>query len=155
MAKLKIVGWTNFECEYPTPKVDSEGLKLYLEVIKKELKKKRYYFSGEEHQNSLTGVPVFSDGTCFRASMRAWGNVMAMAHTDKKDQYTYMDFYMSNGGFTRFPKLRKIKVKPAVIENHSYGCTMREDRSILEQSKALGMEFVTLDKVLQKLAKDM
>ena len=40
MKKLKIVGWTNFDSDYPTPKLDSEGLKLYLEVIKKELKKK-------------------------------------------------------------------------------------------------------------------
>ena len=47
MGKLKIVGWTSFECDYPTPKYDNEVMKLHVDVIKKELKKKRYYFSGE------------------------------------------------------------------------------------------------------------
>ena len=40
-----------------------------------EIIEKGYLFSGEEHQNGLTGVPVFSDGTCFRASMRSWGMI--------------------------------------------------------------------------------
>ena len=154
MGSLKIVGWTNFECEYPTPKYDNEVMKMHVDVIKKELKKKRYYFSGEEHQNSPFGVPVFSDGTCFRASMRAWGLIMAMAHSNKKDDYTYMDFYMANGGFTRFPKSKKIKVKPAVVEIHSHGCTLREDRNIISECKALGMEFMTTDKVLEKLSRE-
>ena len=154
MGKLKIVGWTSFECDYPTPKYDNEVMKLHVDVIKKELKKKRYYFSGEEHQNSPFGVPVFSDGTCFRASMRAWGLIMAMAHSNKKYDYTYMDFYIANGGFTRFPKPKKIKVKPVVAEIHSHGCTLREDRNIIEECKALAMEFVTTDKVLKKLAQE-
>jgi hypothetical protein len=154
MKKLKLVGWTHFECEYPTPKVDKDEMMVYVELIKKELKKKRYFFSGEGHQNSLTGVPVFSDGTCFRASMRAWGLMMARAHTDEHNQYTYMDFYMANGGFTRFPKIKKIKVEPAVVENISFGCTLESDRQIIAESKAYGLTFMTTDKVLKKLAEE-
>ena len=154
MAKLKIIGWTSFESEYPTPKFEYDEMMIYVNLIKKELKKKRYYFSGEAHQNAINGVPVFSDGTCFRASMRAWGLMMANAHSDKKNDYQYMDFYMDNGGFTRFPKIKPIKVKPAVVEKLSHGCTLRSDRSIIDDSKAFGMPFVTTDKVLQKLYED-
>ena len=109
MAKLKIVGWTSFESEYPTPKFEYDEMMVYVNLIKKELKKKRYYFSGEAHQNALNGVPVFSDGTCFRASMRARGLMMARAHSDKKDEYTYMDFYWSN--FRKSSKSSIIHIK--------------------------------------------
>ena len=79
---------------------------------------------------------------------------MVMGHSDKDDQYTYMDFYMDNGGFTRCPKVKKIKVKPASAEVNSNGCTLREDRNIVAGCKALAMEFVTTDKVLKKLAQE-
>ena len=154
MDELKIVGWTSFECEYPTPKYDNDVMMVYVNVIIDELQKNRYYFSGEVHQNAPFGVPVFSDGTCFRASMRAWGLIMTMAHSDEDDQYTYMDFYMDNGGFTRCPKAKEICVKPASVEIHSNGCTLREDRNIVAECKALAMEFVTTDKVLKKLAQE-
>ena len=153
MKKVKIVGWTHFDSDYPTLKLDSDGLNLYLELISKEIKKKRYYFSGEEHQNSATGVPVFSDGTCFRASMRAWGSIMAKIYLKDNNELTYMDFYMSTGK-SKLPKYKNIKVKPAIISNLSLGCTLKEDRQLIAEAKALGMMFMTTDKVLKKLAEE-
>ena len=41
MVKLKIVGWTSFESEYPTPKFEHDEMMVYVNLIKKELKKKK------------------------------------------------------------------------------------------------------------------
>ena len=105
MAKLKIVGWTSFDSEYPTRMITSDELTEQISLIKEEIIKNNYRFSGEEHQNSLTGVPVFSDGTCFRASMRSWGMIMAAIYNG-----SYMDFYMTLESGSRLPKAMKLRV---------------------------------------------
>lgn len=152
MEELKIVGWTDFDSDYPTPKVDSEKLRKYLDLIYAEIIKNGYVFSGEEHQYSSTGVPVFSDGTCFRASMRAWGSIMANVYSDPKgEKMTYMDFYMSLGSDSVLPPFKKINVKPQKGVDPSCGCTIIEDRQIIEEAKSYGMTFMTTDKVLKKM----
>ena len=77
MEKLRIVGWTNFDSQYPSKPCTKEEMDEIILLIREEIIKNKYYFSGEEHQYSLTGVPVFSNGTCFRASMRCWGYLMS------------------------------------------------------------------------------
>ncbi len=152
MAKLKIIGWTYFDCEYPTRKSKGDELMEEIELIRKEIADNGYLFAGEDHQTSLTGVPVFNDGTCFRASMRCWGDIMASLYTkDDGEDCTYMDFYMSLEDDAVMPEYTVIKVKPAVIEEESNGCTTATDRKIIQESLDMGMEFVTSDKVLQKL----
>ena len=154
MSELKIVGWTDFDCEYPTPKLSREELGEVIGLIHEAIIENNYIFSGEEHQNSPTGVPVFSDGTCFRASMRAWGYLMSQHYTDGEgNALSYMDFYTSLGEGVIMPDYVDIDVEPAVVKEISEGWTINADREFIEQSKALGMMTLTTDKVLSKLLK--
>ena len=147
---LKIVGWTDFDCSYPTPKVTGEEFSEMLQLIREEIYEHGYIFAGQDHQNSATGVPVFSNGTCFRASWRAWGSIMAQMYTDSEgNALSYMDFYMSLGDNAVMPEWSPIDVTPAVVENLSVGCTLKQDRQIVDESLAMGMPFITMDVVLQ------
>jgi hypothetical protein len=50
--------------------------------------------TGDFHQNSEEGCPVFDDGTSGTFSMRAWGDLMAAIWSTAEDKdYEYMDFY--------------------------------------------------------------
>ncbi len=153
MNQLKIVGWSDFDGPYPTRKYNAEELQQILQMIRKEIMENEYVFSGHEHQYSSTGVPVFSDGTCFRASMRCWGGIMAAIYQGEDEQeLSYMDFYMPFSEETsNLPPLIEIHVEPAVLEEESSGCTRREDREMIEEAIAFGMPFMTQDKVLKKL----
>lgn len=156
MSELKIVGWVDFDSYYPTKKLTSEQLNEVLYLIRKEIIDNGYLFSGEEHQNSLVGAPLFSDGTCFRASMRAWGTIMAGCYEGPGGmKLTYMDFYMSLGEETRMPEYEEYDIIPAEVEDESIGCTIKEDRQLIEESLSFGMELMTTDKVLEKLYIEM
>lgn len=151
MDKLRIVGWTYFDCELPTKKYDAETFREVLHLIQKEIMDNNYVFSGEEHQNSLTGVPVLSDGTCFRASMRSWGNIMASVYTGPNgEQLSYMDFYMSLNE-SILPEFKDVDIEPAKDIETSVGCTTKQDRQMIDDSIAMDMMFMTTDKVLKKL----
>ena len=151
MEELRIVGWTDFEDEYPTRQYSNEELGYVVSLIKAEIVKNKYRFSGEEHQNSMTGVPVFSDGTCFRASMRCWAQIMAVAYSQLEGkEYSYMDFYMTLDD-SKMPSYVPAGVEPAKIEDETYGYIVRQDHELISQSKAFGMPFMTTDKVLQKM----
>ena len=151
MSDLKIVGWTDFECEYPTKKYDAETFNEIILLIKKEIMENNYYFSGEEHQNSLTGVPVLSDGTCFRASMRSWGMIMALVYNGVNgEKKTYMDFYMSLNN-SNLPEYKHIDIEPAKVEITSIGCTTNQDIQMVSDAVAMDMMFMTTDKVLKML----
>lgn len=152
MEKLKIVGWTNFDDVFPTKVLNNENFQEVLNLIKIEIYEKEYIFSGEEHQYGLTGVPVFSDGTCFRASMRAWGSLMASCFTGPNgEEVSYMNFYMSLGEDAKMPEYNVINVEPAVLEEEGIGATLYEDKQILQEAFAMGMEFMTTDKVLKNI----
>ena len=152
MEDLKIVGWVDFDSNYPTRKFKSEDLNKVIYLIRKEISEKGYIFSGEEHQNSMVGTPLFSDGTCFRASMGAWGLIMAGCYEGPGGMtLTYMDFYMSIGDKTRMPEYEDIYLEPAVGVEETIGCTIKEDRQLIEESLSFGMEFMTTDKVLKEL----
>ena len=150
MDKLRIVGWTSFDDDYPMTLDDSELFNEKLHLVAQEIGKNGYFFSGEEHQNSLTGMPVFSDGTAFRASMRTWGYIMASVNSSKTQQYNYMDFYMSSCCESKLPEYKEIKVKPSLVKEESVGCTTVEDRQIVAEAMSYGFPFMTTDKVLKK-----
>lgn len=153
---LKVIGWTDFDCEYPTPKVKGEEFDEMIQAIKDAIYQGKYLFSGQEHQYSLTGVPVFNNGTCFRASMRCWGSIMAELYVDGDgNRLSYMDFYMSLGDESKMPDFDFIDVEPARVVEESCGCTLKQDREIMQQSIDAGLDFITLDKVLQKKFKQM
>lgn len=156
MKKLSIVGWTNFDSEYPSRQCSKEEMDEIIILIREEIIRNRYYFGGEEHQYSLTGVPVFSDGTCFRASMRCWGYLMSTIYVGPNDEaLSYMDFYMSLGENAVMPKYETIDIKPIKLENESLGLMVGEDGDLLSQTVGMGMPLMTIDKVLQKYIEKM
>ena len=157
MSELKIVGWTEFDSDYPTKNLEGENMGLVIGLIKQAVAENGYKFSGSEHQCALTGAPVFSDGTVFRGSMRCWGVIMASVWSEKDGiNHSYMDYYMSMGGEeTVMPPVTDIPVAPAEVEDEPFGCAIQQDIQILQESAAMGMPMMTTDKVLQDLQRRM
>lgn len=151
MDELRIVGWTDFDCEYPSRNVEGEGLMEIVQLIGEEVIKYGYCFSGQEHQNASTGVPVFSDGTCLRASMRAWGQIMAAIYSVLDGvELSYMDFYMSPYKETVLPKFSNFDVEPCHVEFERPGMILEEDIELISSTIQMGMELMTFDKVIIK-----
>ena len=118
---------------------------------KAEIRKNGYVFGGEQHQYSSNGMPVFSDGTAFRASMRAWGVLMAPIRSDVDGiEYSYMDFYMSVDNPV-MPEDTLINVEPKEHYEDAIGLMIKQDSEMIDQSVALGMELMTFDKVMNKI----
>ena len=67
----------------------------YLEAIRKSVVKNKLKLTGEEHQRSGCGVPLFNDNTVASFSYRGWGDLMAAIWSEEENKdYSYMDFYM-------------------------------------------------------------
>lgn len=67
----------------------------YAEAIRESVIELQLKITGEQHQYSESGVPLFSDGTIGSFSYRAWGDIMAAIWSDIDDKdYDYMKFYM-------------------------------------------------------------
>ena len=153
MDKLRIVGWTNFECEYPTKNAQGEEFREIMQLIGDEVVKHGYSFSGQDHQNELTGVPVFSDGTCLRASMRSWGYIMAAIYSEiEGKEITYMDYYMDSYKEKLMPEYKDVDVEIGHVEEERPGMIVEEDVQLLSQSVAMGIKLMTFDKVLNGYA---
>lgn len=153
MSELKIVGWTSFDDHYPTITAEQASFSEIINVIQTEIYQNGYRFSGAEHQSSLTGVPVFSNGTCFRASMRCWGYIMAGVQSAITDtNVSYMDFYMPLGDEAIMPNFDILDIEAASIAGGMPGYIVNEDAQLLSQAKASGMPLLTTDRVLQELS---
>ena len=149
MEELRIVGWTDFECEYPSKTVEGLEVRTIVQLIGDECVKNGYCFSGQDHQNAATGVPVFSDGTCLRASMRAWGQIMAAIFSAVEGiNLSYMDFYMDSYKERVLPEEGKIDVEPGYVENERPGMILNEDAELITSTIQMGMELMTFDKVI-------
>lgn len=67
----------------------------YLEAIRASVIARGLRLTGEQHQNSQEGVPLFNDGKVATFSFRGWGDLMAAIWSEAEDKdYGYMDFYM-------------------------------------------------------------
>lgn len=67
----------------------------YLEAIRADVVVKGIRMTGEQHQYSDSGTPVFSDGKIASFSYRGWGDLMAAIWAEAENKnYSYMDFYM-------------------------------------------------------------
>lgn len=67
----------------------------YLEALRKDIVKKQLRLTGEQHQFSGSGVPLFSDGKVGSFSYRGWADLMAAVWSEEENKdYGYMDFYM-------------------------------------------------------------
>ena len=151
MSDLKIIGWTSFDTDLPMVRDEYEFLLERINLIIEEIIKNDYYFSGESHQFSNTGVPVFSDGVAFKASMRAWGQIMAMARSkiDNKE-YSYMSFYTYDD-YTKMPEASFISVEANTTKDRLSGCTIQEDIDLINEVLSCTMPFITMDKVLKEI----
>ena len=155
MSDLKVVGWTSFDSKYPSKNYSMEELDNVVSVILDEIATNNYIFSGEEHQYGLTGVPVLSDGTCFRCSMRCWGSLMAPVYEGPGGtKLNYMDFYMSLGEYTNMPEFKEFDLEPLTDLEQSDGYMIQEDSQVINEAMKMGMPLITTDKVLKKYFED-
>ena len=152
MEKLKIVGWTNFEDIFPTIELNKDNMSEIVGLVETEICENGYFFSGQDHQSSLTGAPVFSNGTCFRATLRAWGQIMAFCHSKNSAiDLSYMDFYTSVEGDVKMPEYNEISVEPAVDYEEGIGAIIEQDNQMLTEVLSMGMPFITTDKLLKDI----
>ncbi|MBE6581528.1 MAG: hypothetical protein E7650_07970 [Ruminococcaceae bacterium] len=153
MSALTVIGWTSFDSGYPTIELSDENMEVILPLLAEEIGKNDYAFSGEAHQYSNVGMPVFSNGTAFRASMRCWGAIMASLHAeDEGAPYEYMDFYMSTPGEEKMPEVGELPVPPSLDEEEDFsGCTVEEDHDLLRETLMNRMPLLTTDKTLRVL----
>lgn len=69
--------------------------KPYAEAIRKNVIENNIKITGEKHQSSSNGVPLFDDGKIGSFSYRAWGDLMAAIWSEEESKdYNYMNFYM-------------------------------------------------------------
>ena len=156
MFGLKVVGWCSFASDYPTKKYNEKELKRVLKVVKKEISKNNYSFSGAIHQNSSNGVPVLSDGSCLRCSMRFWGEIMKDVYSKKlKQELSYMDFYVSTVTDVKMPEVSEIKVKEIQLDYDYPGYTTSTDNQLISDAASLGFPLMTTDQVLKKIFENM
>lgn len=145
---LKIIGWTNYDSSFPSADITQDELNDVLLTVAREIKNNGYMLSGADHQNLDTGVPVFDNGTCFRASMRAWGLIMTIAFPEVNGSETqYMDFYMATPLDRKLPESGCIDIAPAVSDNFQ-GLLTPQDSEMISQSIQMGIPFMTTDKAL-------
>lgn len=72
-----------------------DEVKPYAEAIRESVLQRGSLMTGDKHQHSANGVPLFDDGKVGCFSYRAWGDIMAAIWSEKENKdYNYMDFYM-------------------------------------------------------------
>ena len=151
MADLKVVAWVEFDNEYPTKRINQGNIHEVLDAIKQNIIENNYMFSGEEHQNALTGAPLFNDGTCFRASMRCFGSIMSSIYCkENENEMSYMEFYMTRND-SRLPEVIEHNVKPSDEESAAIGLSLRQDQQLVIESLSMGMPLMSTDKVVMQL----
>ncbi len=69
--------------------------KPYAGAIRESVVKNKLRLTGNDHQYSGSGVPLFEDDTIGSFSFRGWGDIMAAIWSEEENKdYNYMDFYM-------------------------------------------------------------
>jgi hypothetical protein len=67
----------------------------YVEAVRRSVLYSGIRLTGDAHQHSPAGVPLFSDNTVCMLTFRAWGDLMAAIWSEQENKdYNYMDFYM-------------------------------------------------------------
>ena len=155
--KLEVVGFTSFDDPtYPTTFLQNPEMHMeIIDVVTKYIKNNHLCYSGEDHQNHPLGVPVLSNGTAFRCSMRFWGSLMGSVYSSKED---YMSYYMEVEEAT-YPEV-EVEVEPSK-EKDGLPSFSKEDASLMQESLQMNIDLFTTDKALQiiypklKLYKEM
>ena len=153
MEELFIVGWASYDSDYPTINLQEIDSLMVQNLIFNEIKKENLVFGGDSHQENLLGCPVFSNGTIFRASMRVWGMIMAIAHSniDEIGMPNYMNYYMnmSNEKFSR--NEATVEINKEEVDNGALPSLCQQDMQIISECLYLETEFVTNDKALKTI----
>ena len=91
---IRVAYWATYESIHnELPLCDDNP--AYESAVKSAVINDAVRINGNQHQNGLNGIPVFSDGTYMLYSMRAWGALMAEVWSEIDGRnYNYMDFYM-------------------------------------------------------------
>lgn len=137
--KLKVIGWTDYDnydlVDYSDSNYEIEDAEYM--VIYNEVRKNKYLFSGSDHQNLDTGVPVLNNGKKVLFSMREWASLMESIY-DKNgtlsymDFMTYIDYYYSDG------QLPESKIPDKKFDIESFNTEYLEnDHYYLDVSKEL------------------
>lgn len=72
-----------------------DEVKPYAEAIRESVLQRGSLMTGDQHQRSANGVPLFDDGKVGSFSYRAWGDLMAAIWSEAENKdYNYMAFYM-------------------------------------------------------------
>jgi hypothetical protein len=85
------MGWDDYLARF------DEGTHGELCALRDAIIERGARFGGDYHQlDHFDGVPLMDDGTYYRLSFRAWGDLLAAAWNSVTDgrPYDYMDFYM-------------------------------------------------------------
>jgi len=81
--------WKDYIEDYKEP------ISLYLEAIRQSVLENCLRLTGEQHQYSINGIPLFEDDTVGIFTFRAWGDLMAAIWSEAENKnYSYIDFYM-------------------------------------------------------------
>ena len=95
--ELKVIKWIPYS-ESGKYEESNDSDERYYGVLKEECIKNNIKLSGEEHQYSDHGVPLFSDNKVYTATWRGWGETMASVWSEVEDfDYNYLDFYGGKG----------------------------------------------------------
>lgn len=148
MENLTIIGWTDYDSDYPNIDFSIYPQNLIIGLLVNEIKNHNYLFSGRDHQYSDLCVPVFSNGCVLRSSMRAWGMFMALAYNDMSENNipNYMNYYdgIENSN---------IPTEKADIscgeENDALPVLVGPDQSLIQETLSLGIDLITYDKAIK------
>ncbi len=149
MEKLKVIGWTTYDSPCQNIIVTQENQREVIECLMREIAEHGYEFCGDQHQSSgVLGVPVFNNGKCYRATMRAFAFIMAMAH----DTNDYMNYYMALSSDVKDFVMPSEKVEESVFVFHEghdavLPAMCKMDLQVLRET--FGMPFITDDKALK------
>ena len=150
MSEYKIAGYAHYDDAYPTKAIDNDKVMEMISAVAVQLREKGYCYSGNDHQNAYLGMPVFEDGTAFRATMRCWGALMAMAYSTEEKRYGYMDFYMYSSLETAMPE-EEADVEASEEDTGAFPNATQEDMDLVKQSIAMEMPLMTTDKGVREL----
>ena len=152
MNEYKIVGFAHYDDAYPTKAVSNDKVMEMISAVAQQLGEKGYCYSGNDHQNNIYGMPVFEDGTAFRATMRCWGSIMAMLYSDDETEYNYMDFYMYSALEECFPEDEdEAKVEPSTEDTGAFPSATKEDMDLIKQCISMEMPLMTTDKGVKSM----
>lgn len=125
--KYRVVGWT----DYDSDEVEGVDCNSFAErnAIIDEIRKKKYFFSGFDHQEMWNCVPVLNDGKKRWFSQRGWGGVMAEAynHNGKYDYSLFAFGTIPNKASYPYDEFEKDKFIPETNLNETFEVVVPED----------------------------